>query len=268
MLTGLTIVFDCIHSAYMSESSVTNDRLRGQLLNLGERFIGFDKVVESDARRARRLEVERNEYIVRRTQELEKDVYGEIRSRADSNRQFQTDIEAFSNTIFEKMQNRIAKRLEIILGELDMLETRCVTLERGQQQFRGDVPSKLQVDTAALIKVMNELKTKLEGDVKVWRAREDAMSRKIELTVKNIMVDVDKFESQETDMLNRIMGDLARLGDKKSNKNDLLNEVSVIRQSLQLEEENRKYADSQILNAINSYTGVLQRGLENIAKAR
>jgi hypothetical protein len=246
-----------------------NQRLRGQLLQLGERFIGFDKLVEAETRKAKRAEAERTEILVSRINELEKSVHGEIRSRAETNKQFQADIESFSNTVFEKMQNRVGKRLERIIGELDMMETRCATLERGQQQFRGEVPSKLQVDTAALIKEMNELRTRLDGDVKIWRAREDAVMRKIDLTFKNIMVELEKFENVETDILNKAKADLSKLGTNNQTKQKtIIDEISQIRQSVQLEEENRKFADSEILNAVNSYTGVLQKGLRDIVATR
>jgi arginyl-tRNA synthetase len=127
----------------------------------------------------------------------------------------------------------------------------------------------LQVDTAALIKEMNELRAKLDCDVKIWRAREDAVMRKIDLTLKNIMVELDKFESIETDLLNRAKADLSKLGTNNQTKQKtIIEEISQIRQSIQLEEENRKFADAEILNAVNSYTGVLQKGLRDIVSAR
>ena len=246
-------------------TELNNERLRGQLLNLGERFIGFDKLVETESRKSRRADSERNDLLIARISGLEKSVHSEIKSRADANRQFQGDIELFSNTVFEKMQNRVGKRLERILGELETLETRCVTLERGQKQFRGELPSKLQVDTAALVKGMNDLRTKLDEDVKIWRAREDAVVRKIDLSIRNAFAEIEKFNAIETDILNRVKADLAKVSNSSKTKNEsVIDEISRIRQSIQLEEENRKYADSEILNAISSYTGVLQKGLRDV----
>ena len=116
---------------------------------------------------------------------------------------------------------------------------------------------------------MNELRAKLDGDVKIWRAREDAVMRKIDLTLKNIMGELDKFESIETDLLNRAKADLSKLGTNNQTKQKtIIEEISQIRQSIQLEEENRKFADAEILNAVNSYTGVLQKGLRDIVSAR
>jgi len=243
-------------------------RLRGQLLHLGERFIGFDKLVESEARNARRSDAKRADLLISAINELEKFIHNEIRNRAEANRQFQADIELFSNTVFEKMQNRIARRLERLLAELDTLETRCITLERGQQQFRGEVPSKLLVDTAALVKEMNSLKAKLDDDVKIWRAREDALLRKIESTVKNVVLDVEKFESIENDIIAKVKNDLGRLARETDVKRDtILGEISEVRQSVQLEEENRKYADSEILLAVSSFSGVLQKGLRDVVNS-
>jgi hypothetical protein len=240
-------------------------KLRSQLLHLGERFIGFDKLLEAEARNAKRIDAKRTDLLISAINELEKCVHNEIRTRAEANRQFQSDIELFSNTVFEKMQNRVAKRLERLLAELDTLETRCVTLERGQQQFRGEIPSKLLVDTAALVKEMNGLKARLEDDIKVWRAREDAVLRKIEGTVKNVVVDVEKFESLENDILSKIKHDMGRLArDSDIKRQTMIDEISEVRQSVQLEEENRKYADAEILTAVNSYSGVLQKSLHDV----
>lgn len=240
-------------------------KLRSQLLHLGERFIGFDKLLEAEARNAKRMDAKRTDLLLNTLNEFEKAVHNEIRSRAEANRQFQSDIELFSNTVFEKMQNRIAKRLERLLAELDTLETRCVTLERGQQQFRGEIPSKLLVDTAALVKEMNGLKSRLEDDVKVWRAREDALLRKIEGTVRNVVVDVEKFESTGNDTLAKIKHDMSRLArDGDIKRQTFIDEISEVRQSVQLEEENRKYADAEIFTAVNSYSGVLQKSLHDV----
>jgi hypothetical protein len=243
-------------------------KLRNQLLNLGERFIGFDKLVEAETRSAKRMEAKRTDILIQAISELEKNIHSEIRDRAEANRQFQSEIEVFSNTVFEKMQNRVGKRLERILAELDTLETRCMTLETGQQQFRGEVPSKLLVDTAALIKEMNDLKGKLSSDVEVWRAREGALMRKMESSLKNIAVDADKFESTQNDKLARVREDLGRLASNDDLKRQTLtNEISEIRQTIQIEEESRKYADAEILAAVQSYSGVLQKGLRELVSA-
>jgi hypothetical protein len=252
---------------YMA-TDTTNTKLRTQLLHLGERFIGFDKLVESEARNARRLDSKKSDVLSRAISELEKGVHTEIRARAEANRQFQSDIELFSNTVFEKMQNRVAKRLERLLAELDSLETRCITLERGQQQFRGEIPSKLLVDTAALVKEMNALKTRLDDDIKVWRTREEAVLRRIEGTVKNVVVEVEKFESVGDDLITKVKQDVGKLSRESAAKRDtIIGDISELRQAIQLEEENRKYADSEILFAVDSYSGVLQKGLKEMVNA-
>ena len=240
-------------------------RLRNQLLHLGERFIGFDRLVEAETRNARRVDAKRTDVLLQGIDELEKGIHNEIRSRSEANRQFQADIEQFSNTVFEKMQNRVAKRLERILAELDTLETRSATLERGQQQFRGEIPSKLLVDTAALIKEMNSLKSKLHDDIEIWRAREAAVLRKIESTVKDVVVEIDKFEVGQNDKISKVKHDLGKLsGDSEVRRQTIIDEISEIRQLLQIEEENRKYADAEILTAVSSYSSVLQKGLRDV----
>jgi hypothetical protein len=244
-------------------------KVRSQLLKLGERFIGFDKLVEAESRNARQNEARRSDQLVSAINDLEKGIHGEIKARAEANRQFQADIELFSNTVFEKMQNRVGKRLERLLGEIDMLETRCVTLERGLQQFRGEVPSKLLVDTAALVKEMNDLKSHLQDDVQVWRARESALMRKLDASLKNVVLSVEKFETAESDLLSKLRADMQQLTSANHVKHEtVVGEISLIRQSIQLEEETRKFADSEILAAVNSYSDVLQKGLRDLVGTR
>ena len=150
-----------------------------------------------------------------------------------------------------------------------MLETRCHTLERGLQQFRGEVPSKLLVDTAALVKEMNDLKSALEDDVQVWRAREVALMRKIDGAMKNVVLAVEKFESVEAELLGKVRADMQQLTSTTHVKHEtIVGEISLIRQSIQLEEETRKYADAEILAAVNSYSGVLQKGLKDLVDTR
>lgn len=246
-----------------------SDRLRGQLLNLGERFIGFDKLVEAESIKAKRLDSEKSELIVSRVYEAEKLVHSEIRARTEANRQFQSEIELFCNTVLEKMQNRVARRLEKILAQIEVMDTRCLTLERGQQQFRGELPSKLQVDTAALVKEMNGLKTRLADDVAIWRTREDAMMRKIDSNMKQLFVLMEKGGSSGSQLLDKVTHDLKNVSIQRKNKSDLLiSEISRIRQDIQIAEESRKFADSEILNAINSYTGILQKGLQQVIAQR
>jgi hypothetical protein len=246
-------------------TEIRNERLRSQLLNLGERFIGFDKLIEHESMRTRRVDEERRDIIFSRIDEVEKLIFLEIKNRTEMNKEFQSDIELFCNTVIEKMTSRIARRVEKILAEIEMIETRLVTLERGQQQFRGELPSKLQVDTAALVKELSETKLKLEQDVVFWRAREEALVRKIDITMKNVFVSMEKYQMLEEDMIKKMNVDLDRLGAKKATKSDyIIKTISDIRQSVQLEEENRKFSDQEILNAINSYTLVLQRGLQQV----
>ena len=64
-----------------------DERLRNQLLNLGERFIGFDKLIESESIKARKnLDSERSEILYDRISEIEKLKYLEIKSRTEMNR--------------------------------------------------------------------------------------------------------------------------------------------------------------------------------------
>lgn len=245
--------------------SSDQEHLRGRLLDLGQRFIGFDKVIEAESVRAKKIESERSEILFARISEAEKMVHLEIRNRTEMNRQFQDQIELFCNTIIDKMSHRISKRVERILGDIELMQTRCVTLERGQQQFRGELPSKLQVDTAALVKQLQDSRNQLEEEVSMWRAREEALVRKIDLIQKNISVQIDKFSRFQADIAENVQSDMDKLKKRSDSKAEyFIRCIAETRQNLQLEEENRKYSDEEIMNAVKNYTRILQRGLQQV----
>ena len=54
--------------------------------------------------------------------------------------------------MLERLQKKLMKRMEQIAVALESLAARCLTLERGILQFKGVLPSKLVIDTTALMK--------------------------------------------------------------------------------------------------------------------
>jgi len=53
--------------------------------------------------------------------------------------------------MLQRLQSNILVRIEKLAASIESLTLRCTALEKGIGQFRGELPSKLQVDTAALL---------------------------------------------------------------------------------------------------------------------
>merc|ERR1712182_121358 len=103
-------------------------------------------------------------------------------------------------------------RIEKLSSALDSLTTRCTALESGIASFKGELPSKLSVDTAALIKEIDTLRNNVEQDKKQRNERDTAYLRRI----AEVEYGIDsKFESgsimeQQTQSLKTEIASLSR----------------------------------------------------------
>merc|ERR1712107_732832 len=76
-------------------------------------------------------------------------------------------------------QSNILVRIEKLAASIESLTLRCTALEKGISQFRGELPTKLQVDTAALVKEISELRRHMEQDRKSRLERDTKMLRRL-----------------------------------------------------------------------------------------
>ncbi|TEB19165.1 hypothetical protein C9890_0263, partial [Perkinsus sp. BL_2016] len=83
--------------------------------------------------------------------------------------------------MLDRLQEDCTSRISQVAETLEKLNTRVVTLERGIRQFKGELPSKLLVDTAALVKEVSEAKVTLEDLDTTWRTRDMEIQGRINL---------------------------------------------------------------------------------------
>merc|ERR1711924_166494 len=88
----------------------------------------------------------------------------EIKRRVEANKTVQEMTETLANNMLDRLQSKILARIEKLTASLDSLTTRCGALESGISAFKGELPTKLSVDTAALIKEIDSLRNNIEQD--------------------------------------------------------------------------------------------------------
>merc|ERR1719163_1267497 len=103
----------------------------------------------------------------------------EIKRRVDANKQVQGLTEHLANDMLERLQSSILVKIEKLASSIESLTLRCASLEKGIAQFRGELPSKLQVDTAALVKEITSLRQHMEVDTKERIERDTAYLKRI-----------------------------------------------------------------------------------------
>jgi len=148
------------NSARGHKDDSKSDKLRSKLVDVGQRFIGFDKVVEEDTICRKDVENKRIEDARSGLVKLEKALNVEIKRRVEANKTVQEMTETLANGMLDRLQSKILARIEKLTVSLDSLTTRCGALESGISSFKGELPTKLSVDTAALIKEIDTLRKK------------------------------------------------------------------------------------------------------------
>jgi len=245
-----------------------SDKLRSKLVDVGQRFIGFDKVVEEDTISRKGIEQKRQEDAKMALSKLEKALNIEIKRRVEANKTVQEMTETLANNMLDRLQSKILARIEKITSSLDTLTTRCGALESGISSFKGELPTKLSVDTAALVKEIDDLRNNIDQDKKHRNERDTAYLRRI----AEVEYGIDsKFESgfammeQQTQALKQEIETLSRSDDSSEEqfRAFILEEVAALKNSLSLAAQAREQTDDEIVQAINQYTNALHKGLRS-----
>jgi transcriptional regulator NrdR family protein len=244
----------------------SSDKLRSKLVDVGHRFIGFDKIVEEDTLVRKDTEQKRIDDAKIGLTKLEKALNVEIKRRVEANKTVQEMTETLANNMLDRLQSKILARIEKLTKSLDSMTTRCGALESGIQQFKGELPTKLHIDTAALIKEIDFCRTSMEADKKHRSERDTAYLRRI----AEVEYGIDsKFETgfaimeQQTASLKQEILSLSRTDESTEDqfRAFILEEVAALKNSLSLAAQAREQTDDEIVQAINQYTNALHKGL-------
>lgn len=245
-----------------------SDRLRMQLCTVGERFAGFKSSIADDSRKRKQLDEQRYQEIRDSIVAVEKILNQEIKRRVDANKTLQQISEQMANEMLERLQMRIVKHIESLTVSMDMLITRCESLEKGLAQMKGELPSKLAQDFAALQREATALRQAFAAETKAKNERDAFACKKL----GEIHVFVDsKFEAEiavRQEQLNLIKREVERLvkGDETQEQFHafIMEELVSLKNGLALATQAREQSDDEIIQAINQYTTALQKGLRTI----
>lgn len=270
------LTFDSSRATAAAPDKVAErDRLRNKLVDVGQRFVGFDKVVESDTIKRRQAEKGKLQAVQEGVMKLERALNAEIKRRVEANKQVQSLTESLANDMLERLQSRIIVRIEKLASSIESLTFRCTALEKGISQFRGELPSKLQVDTAALVKEISELRRHMETDRRSRIERDTALLRRL--------AEMETHESEQfdrgmeayrvaADQLKTEIDNLARTEEVSDSRTEkfrafILEEIAGMKNTLAVSAQAREQTDDEIVQAMNQYTNALQKGL-NTANQR
>lgn len=254
-----------------ARGSEARDRLRNKLIDVGQRFVGFDKVIECDTVRRKQQEASKVSCAQEGLLKLEKAMNAEIRRRVDANKQVQGLTEQMANDMLERLQGSILARVETLAACIQSLTLRSTALEKGIAQFRGELPTKLQVDTAALVKEINDMRTQMDMNRKQRIERDTVLLRRL---AEMETAEAAQFESasdqlvQTCEQLHAEVDRLHRsneIGDNRTEKfrTFILEEIAGMKNTLGVSGQTREQTDDEIVQAMNQYTNALQKGLHS-----
>lgn len=247
------------------------DRLRSKLVNVGQSFVGFDKVIEGDTIKRRQEGVQQVVTVQEGLMKLEKALNCEIKRRVDANKQVQALTEQLANDMLERLQTNILARVEKLAASIESLALRCTALEKGIGQFRGELPSKLQVDTAALVKEISEMRRHMEQDRKTRIERDTVLLRRLAEMESHEAAQFEQgdaqLENEVGDLTSQVEG-LARIEEVSDSRTEkfrafILEEIAGMKNTLAVSAQSREQTDDEIVQAMNQYTSALQKGLHS-----
>merc|ERR1719221_1424847 len=173
--------------------------------------------------------------------------------------------------MLERLQTNILAKVEKLAASIESLTFRCGALEKGIAQFRGELPSKLQVDTAALVKEISEMRRCMEGDRKNRIERDSLLLRRLAEIESHEAAQVEEMEAQLSNQIGELgeqIDSMARIemaSDWRTEKFRafILEEIAGMKNTLAFSAQAREQTDDEIVQAMNQYTNALQKGLHS-----
>merc|ERR1719235_1261918 len=178
----------------------------------------------------------------------------------------QEGVEKLLDKMCDTIQSRILQRFERLGSSMESLFERCSTLERGIQQLKGELPTKHQVESNALVRTIRDFARDFENDRKQKLDQDNQILRLIQESEHN----VDRQMAQELESLEKHAEALEGAIDEFAAEDDLppggkraqiLEAAARVRAGIGEEARAREATDDEVVSAINSYTNALHRSL-------
>lgn len=257
-----------------AERGSERERLRNKLVDVGQRFIGFDKAIEEDTVKRRSNEVQRLAAASENVIKLEKAMNCEIKRRVEANKQVHQLTEHLANDMLERLQSNILVRVEKLAISIESLTQRCTALEKAIATFKGELPSKLQVDTACLVKALSALQKQADIDRQQRIQRDTVLLRRLAEMDSHEAAQLEKSLADQQRVFQRTKNEidgLARQAEMEKADSEartdkfrtfILEEIAGMKKTLVVAAQARSQTDDEIVQAMTQYTHALQKGLQ------
>lgn len=253
--------------AGVTRTEQSGERVREQLLAVGSSFVGFDKTVEEDARRRRAVAEDRRHGVLESMDAIETALQQEARQRAEADRRTHESIQNSLNEMMIGVQSKVSAKFDTLARTVESVNQRCSTLERGIQQFKGELPSKLEVDTSAISRSLRELTAQFEAHSRQTAQKDQHFSQAIAEAHFVVDLQVERSLNQmerRSEALQELVDELAQEEDVAQRtpfEVDVLEQVAVLKRHVADEGGARENADDAIITAIGEYVDVMGRSL-------
>merc|ERR1711920_1072156 len=161
----------------------------------------------------------------------------------------QQGFEKLLEDMVERVQGKIVERFGNLSRSVEALCERCSTVERGIRQFKGELPSKLRVDSSRLKQKIRELSRDFQTDRRRRIEQDTAMTRELEEVEYNLDLkmqgELAKLERQ-MERLQEVIDTFAsgdRSEETRSHQAAIMESIAEIQSDLAREGSAREQAD-------------------------
>jgi len=242
-------------------------RLRVELQHVGISFKDFDKKIGEEARTRKVIAAQHMKDLRGTLGRLEETLDGEGAERAEQAARIEQAVEQRLDAMVQHLSQLVLGRFERLMGTLEGMVERCSLLERGIAQFRGEVPSKLRVESAALRQEIRKLAADFSVESRQLLDEDGALRRRVEAAERQfderLTQEQGTLESRREALLELLDQaiNIGNIPERKHRMAELDRTFTVLEDELTQEGIAREQADDRVVQAINECMEKLHRGL-------
>eukprot|EP00929_Paragymnodinium_shiwhaense_P072118 TRINITY_DN36608_c0_g2_i1.p1 TRINITY_DN36608_c0_g2~~TRINITY_DN36608_c0_g2_i1.p1 ORF type:complete len:286 (+),score=97.21 TRINITY_DN36608_c0_g2_i1:80-937(+) len=253
------------------EDRIGSRSTQQKLSALTERFHGFERQVEADAKARREMEESMIDGIKGTLQRLEQSLAIEKQKRTDVHKQLQATFEAQVTVVQDKLETVFLERYDHVQSVLDALCDRMATVETdfvesGERYIRDmeDKSTQLNRDIAAFSGSFTaEVQERKKREATMHRRLDDLEARSVETFQQQHVISLQRHTRMSEEF-----ADSKRIREEahKQYQEAAIAEVASIAKQVSEEAALRQKADDDIVNALNHYTKSLQEALRSVSQ--
>lgn len=257
-------------SEWHRPGQMVDDDLRKKLLDISSSFTTLGKQVDDDARRRRELELRNCQELVTFIGKLEHEIVEETHARESDMQHLKEGVEERVANMVTAVETRLSERFTHLVDTIEALTNRCVNLELGIQQFKGEVPSQLQVEMVTLKEEMASLLDEFKREQRHSLTQEESFAHRLEEGGLNVDSEMHKELARierRGEALQELIDQFTFGSEVVEKRAAILDQIAQLRRELEMEVGERQAADDEVIEAINDYRATLLRSLNTASTA-